>query len=51
MATIILYAVILPVSLAWCAYLAWDAVRECRKIDRERSTRSTRLLSTCLEVR
>ena len=47
---IIFYAVIIPVAVAWCAYLAWDAVRECRKID---AKRSARLLShsPCLEAR
>ena len=42
------------VALAWCAWLLYDGIQECRKIDRERSTRSTcstRLLSNCLEVR
>ena len=28
---IIFYAVIIPAALAWCAYLAFDTVRICRK--------------------
>ena len=43
-------SIIFVAALAWCAVLAWDAVRECRKIDRERSTRSVSL-ANCLEVR
>jgi hypothetical protein len=41
-------------ALSWCAWLVWDAVQECRKIDRERSTcstLSTRLISDSEEVR
>lgn len=25
--------IMLIVALAWCAWLAWDTVQECRKID------------------
>jgi hypothetical protein len=41
------------VALAWCAWLLYDGIQECRKIDRERSARSTRSVSlaNCLEVR
>ena len=28
-------AIIFVAALAWCGVLAWDAVRECRKIDRQ----------------
>ena len=42
------------VALAWCVWLAWDAVKECRKIDRQ-SVNPTICqsvnLSDCLEVR
>ena len=42
------------VALAWSAWLAWDAVKECRKSDRQSvnpSIRQSVNLSDCLEVR
>ena len=42
------------VALAWCEWLAWDAVKECRKIDRQSvnpKIRQSVNLSDCLEVR
>ena len=36
------------VALAWCAWLLYDGIQECRKIDREKQAVS---LSDCLEVR
>ena len=42
------------VALAWCALLAWDAVQEYRKNDRQSvnpSIRQSVNLSDCLEVR
>jgi hypothetical protein len=41
-------AIMFVVALAWCAWLAWDAAQECRKIDRKCAARS---ISDCLEVR
>ena len=42
------------VALAWSAWLAWDGIQECRKIDRQ-SVNPTICqavnLSDCLEVR
>lgn len=35
------------VALAWCAWLLYDGIQECRKIDKARRSR----LSDCLEVR
>ena len=42
------------VALAWCAWLLYDGIQECRKIDRgARGARAlpTVRLSDCLEVR
>jgi hypothetical protein len=36
------------IALAWCAWLLYDAVQECRKIDRECTARS---ISASVEVR
>ena len=47
-------AIIVEVAFLWCAWLAWDAVQECRKIDRQSDNPSIRQsvnLSDCLEVR
>ena len=49
----ILYAVVSPLALAFCAWLVWDTVRASRKARSARSARSARLLSLsgCLEAR
>ena len=42
------------VALAWCAWLLYDAVQECRKSDRQSvnpTIRQSVNLSDCLEVR
>lgn len=42
------------VALAWSAWLLYDGIRECRKIDRQSvnpSIRQSVNLSDCLEVR
>ena len=47
-------SIMFVVALAWCAWLAWDAVQECRKIDRQSvnpTIRQSVNLSDCLEVR
>lgn len=33
---VIFFGVIIPAALAWCAYLAFDTVRICRKADAPR---------------
>jgi len=44
-------AIMFVAALAWSAWLAWDAVRECRKIDRVSARSRAVSLSTCLEAR
>ena len=46
--------IIVAVALAWCAWLVFDAVQECRKIDRQSTNppiRHSVNLSDCLEAR
>lgn len=40
-------AIMVIAALAWSAYLAFDAVQECRKIDKARRSR----LANCVEAR
>lgn len=44
-------SIMFVVALAWSAWLALDAVQECRKIDRECAARAARSISDCVEVR
>lgn len=53
-------AVMVIAALAWCSWLAWDAVQECRKIDAGRADLSVgrgrdgarpSRLADCVEVR
>ena len=40
-------SIIFVVALAWCAWLLYDGIQECRKIDKSRRSR----LADCVEVR
>ena len=40
-------AIMFVAALAWCAWLLYDGIQECRKSDKARRSR----LADCLEVR